>query len=553
MFEYSDKYENRHALIIGIDNYKNISQKLSNAVNDARALRDFLTSKMDYNEDNISLLLNDKATKHNIEKKLYSYMDNTGCDDSLIIYFAGHGVTRLLNNKTYGFAVPYDGTEQDYRTLLDFEYLLSISRKIKAKHIILILDCCYGGLVFQRGSNGVSSRFLRDLVSRRTIQAITAGKSDQRVTDGSPTSNNSIFCEYLIKALEGEAKTENGVITGTSVINYLISSVGSHSFSNQTPNGGTLYGEGDFVFNLRDFSEKQDSEYSNDILVERTDLSVLPPSNRIAFINELTELMSNPDKLILLDRKINDTLLQYRETSSKISPFITKENFKEYVSSYFDAASNILTVLAMMGLYYEDRYEKIIEKILVNIHPSIDSVGLKEYGDCLVIYAAFLIVTICGVEANRIDLLSKTYKLSFKARFSFQRTSLLDAAVNNTIKHYDSFDIFFPEKNYRYPLCEYFYTRLQPILDDILFMGDSYENKFVTAELIIALFFATRLYTSGSSQVWGPSGRYKFLLHGNSIKDTDAELIARRMGLFKDIDDIDRFRTLFDSFLGSYW
>lgn len=553
MFEYSDNYENRHALIIGIDNYKNISQKLSNAVNDARALRDFLTSKMDYDEDNISLLLNDKATKHDIEKKLCSYMDNTGCDDSLIIYFAGHGVTRLLNNKTYGFAVPYDGTEQDYSTLLDFEYLLSISRKIKAKHIILILDCCYGGLVFQRGSNGVSSRFLRDLVSRRTIQAITAGKSDQRVTDGSPTSNNSIFCEYLIKALEGEAKTENGVITGTSVINYLISSVGSHSFSNQTPNGGTLYGEGDFVFNLRDFSEKQDSEYSNDILVERTDLSVLPPSNRIAFINELTELMSNPDKLILLDRKINDTLLQYRETSSKISPFITKENFKEYVSSYFDAASNILTVLAMMCLYYEDRYEKIIEKILVNIHPSIDSVGLKEYGDCLVIYAAFLIVTICGVEANRIDLLSRTYKLSFKARFSFQRTSLLDAAVNNTIKHYDSFDIFFPEKNYRYPLCEYFYTRLQPILDDILFMGGSYENKFVTAELIIALFFATRLYTSGSSQVWGPSGRYKFLLHGNSIKDTDAELIARRMGLFKDIDDIDRFRTLFDSFLGSYW
>lgn len=549
MGDYDSFYEEKHALLIGIDHYENIPQSLSNAVKDINGFKKLLLKKFSYKEENITCLIDKEADRNAINHRLYNFIDNTGRNDSLIIYFAGHGTTRLLNNKTYGFIVPYDGTEERLESLIDFDALVSTVNKIRAKHILLILDCCYGGIAIQRGSNGVSTRFLNDLVSRRAIQVLTSGKSNQPVTDGSTQSDHSLFAEKLLLALSGEAKTTHGVLNATSVINYVINTVGNAPNSFQTPSGGTIFGEGDFIFNLEELAQDNNSEISSNIPVERLDTSIVLPSDRVKLINEISKLLSDSSHFIALDRLVNEELLRYKDKTSTIDTFVTKDDFREYIQEFFDASSNILTILALLSYYYKPENCKLIVKIVTNIHTAIDTKGLSSYGDCFVIYAAYFILIICAIESGNLSILQSLLKLSFRQRHRNERISVLDAVVNVVIQHYDLYDVFYKDKNYRYPLSEYLFQSIQPILDDVLYMGESYEDKFITAELLIALFFATRNYKPDNTQVWAPSGRYRYIFGNNNINNTDADLHAKRIGLYSDIENIDDFKLKFNEFL----
>jgi hypothetical protein len=78
------------------------------------------------------------------------------------------------------------------------------------------------------------------------------------------------------------------------------------------------------------------------------------------------------------------------------------------------------------------------------------------------------------------------------------------------------------------PRSEYLFLSLQPLIEDLLFLGTSYEDLFDRLEVLIALAFADWRKVSGGS-VWGPPGRfaYKFREHGR--------------GAFKDVnDDVER-------------
>ena len=63
-----DIYDNSWALIIGINKYENV-QKLDFAADDAIAMRDILIKSFNFPEDNVTILLNEEATKDNIIKE----------------------------------------------------------------------------------------------------------------------------------------------------------------------------------------------------------------------------------------------------------------------------------------------------------------------------------------------------------------------------------------------------------------------------------------------------------------------------------------------------
>lgn len=59
---YRTKYLNSRAIIIGINNYKEVNN-LSYACNDAEGIKAQLISTFDFPEENITLLLNDKQLR----------------------------------------------------------------------------------------------------------------------------------------------------------------------------------------------------------------------------------------------------------------------------------------------------------------------------------------------------------------------------------------------------------------------------------------------------------------------------------------------------------
>ena len=61
-----DIYDNSWALIIGIDKYQNV-KKLNYAVDDAESIKEILEDSFHFPSDNISILINEEATKQNIQ------------------------------------------------------------------------------------------------------------------------------------------------------------------------------------------------------------------------------------------------------------------------------------------------------------------------------------------------------------------------------------------------------------------------------------------------------------------------------------------------------
>ena len=85
-----DLYDNSWAVVIGINNYDKWPD-LQYAVNDARAIRDRMMT-LGFPEVNISYIIDEEATKTNIERLLGDTMRRkVGENDRVFIYFAGRG------------------------------------------------------------------------------------------------------------------------------------------------------------------------------------------------------------------------------------------------------------------------------------------------------------------------------------------------------------------------------------------------------------------------------------------------------------------------------
>jgi len=81
-----------HALIIGIDDYVSLP-KLTGAVNDAKAVVEFLKSRMNVSPDRIQLLLDHDASRKGIINAFSQLSQDSKInkDDPILIYYAGHG------------------------------------------------------------------------------------------------------------------------------------------------------------------------------------------------------------------------------------------------------------------------------------------------------------------------------------------------------------------------------------------------------------------------------------------------------------------------------
>jgi formylglycine-generating enzyme required for sulfatase activity len=202
-------YRERHALVIGVNDYGPSGYpSLEYAVADATAFARLLEERFGFREENLKLLLDGDADRAAILRAL----EDWACDrrrvdpeDLLVIFFAGHGDTRDLGDRgERGYLVPTDG-ERDARgrptwgSLLGMNVLEDVSEAIPAKHVLCILDCCFGGLAIHRAAPPIAAG-----LSVRARQVMTAGSAQQTVLD-SGGGQHSVFTGTLLEGLQGEA------------------------------------------------------------------------------------------------------------------------------------------------------------------------------------------------------------------------------------------------------------------------------------------------------------------------------------------------------------
>ncbi|MBI3760953.1 MAG: SUMF1/EgtB/PvdO family nonheme iron enzyme [Chloroflexi bacterium] len=283
---YRPLYTQSLALIIGIDDYPLLgAPPLHTAVLGANAVGDLLESTFGFS---VVRLLDAGATKQTILSALEK-LTQAEPDARVLVYFAGHGLTRAtVRGADVGYLAAHDTAGGDWTTALKMEDLTEQADLIPAKHVLYVLDACFGGLAL--GTRAApAERMAADLLTRRSLQVIAAGKADQVVADRFGPAGHSIFTGLLLDGLSGAAAGERGFLSGRRLGVYLEEQVGLHTYSRQTPQYGPLLGDegGDVIFR-----EAAEARLSADVAAA---LASTIPEVRRAVLPTLARLASEQD------------------------------------------------------------------------------------------------------------------------------------------------------------------------------------------------------------------------------------------------------------------
>ena len=250
----SDIYDNSYALIIGIDKYENV-KPLNYAVKDAESIQDILVNTFDFPKDNVRLLTNEDATKQSIIEAFSDITTKAEDNDRVLIYFAGHGETMdLPDGGEMGYLLPVDGNDENlYVSSIGMAELKNISLMSKAKHLLYLIDACYGGIA-TIGSRGLDSKttpnYIEKITKNKSRQIITAGGRGEQVIEKAEWGH-SAFTLNLNRGLKNGNADMNadGYITAAELGIYLSEKVTIDSENQQTPQYGRMTSqEGEFVF-----------------------------------------------------------------------------------------------------------------------------------------------------------------------------------------------------------------------------------------------------------------------------------------------------------------
>ncbi len=191
------------ALIIGINDYEDADiPTLETAVNDARAMASILEEKYGFKVD---LMLDRKATKKAIFSALRKLAATTKKDDSVLIYYAGHGELDQIYDD--GWWVPADAKAGDPLTYLDNVQVQKSMRAMKARHVLLIADSCYSGSLFGRARAMppvIDEKYYLNLYHDKSRWGMTSGNKEPVSDEG--TENHSVFAYQLLKELRQNDK-----------------------------------------------------------------------------------------------------------------------------------------------------------------------------------------------------------------------------------------------------------------------------------------------------------------------------------------------------------
>lgn len=129
-----------HALFIANGEYDDARfRKLPNCSFDVDELKKLLETKFSFTTE-----VRKNMMYSDFESKLFEYASRTwNEDDQLLIYIAGHGGFRESIHQ--GFLVMKDTDKVKQNQCFSLAYLKSILENLSCKHILVVLDVCYGG------------------------------------------------------------------------------------------------------------------------------------------------------------------------------------------------------------------------------------------------------------------------------------------------------------------------------------------------------------------------------------------------------------------------
>lgn len=251
IFENLSLPKNRFALIIA--NYEFYDPEIGSLAapkNDAENLYDVL-SNPNIGAFEATKLINENSIT--VKKAIYSFFTERKKDDTLLLYYTGHGIKGDDANLYF---VTSD-TERKFLpvTSVSASYVKERMGDSFSKRQILILDCCYGGS-FMRDWEWKADKSIcaRDLFGGEGRVVLTAADSMQYSFEGERREGEAVQSIYTCKLVEGlksgDADSDrDGFVSQNDLQSYLSEKVREIT-PNMSPQIDSLGVKGDIIIAL---------------------------------------------------------------------------------------------------------------------------------------------------------------------------------------------------------------------------------------------------------------------------------------------------------------
>lgn len=213
-----------YALVVGVSQYRHAAiPALKFAAKDAGDFGAFLAAqKKLFRNVHVKLLTDAQATRHEIEKFLFYDLLKAGKDDSVIMYFSGHGAIDPKRAEEYFFCA--HDTDPEY--LAATAVLLSGPRflgNLSSRHVLVVSDTCHaGGLSnLQTKSLPVSFQSFLQEFQQSSGRIIIASSKPGEFSMEQERLQNSVFSHFFLEGLRGPAdKDRDGAVTVREAYEY---------------------------------------------------------------------------------------------------------------------------------------------------------------------------------------------------------------------------------------------------------------------------------------------------------------------------------------------
>lgn len=241
---------NYRAIVIGNNQYQDkdgIWKSLKTAVRDAESMVSVL--KNDYGFSDITLLKD--ASRRNILLSLNDLAKRVEPNDSVLIFYAGHGYLDEDTNR--GYWIPTDARGEDNTTYIRNSTIrdeISIISE-KTKHTLLVSDSCFSGSLLRGGNRAAkksekTNPYYIKVANKKSVQILAAG-GVEFVDDDYKGSGHSPFTYFLLSELKNNV---DNLLTVSELAQNVVKAVANNV--EQTPESGILQGAGDelgeFIF-----------------------------------------------------------------------------------------------------------------------------------------------------------------------------------------------------------------------------------------------------------------------------------------------------------------
>jgi len=213
-----------YALVVGVSKYKEPRLCLNFAAKDATDFAAFLkTQEKVFRKTHVKLMVDEKATKREVEKYLFHELPKAGKEDTIVLFFSGHGGTDPAQPNQFYFLTSDADPEYLEATGLNMTGLRSFER-LDSKRVLVIADACHAGMPASLKTKAIDPPLekLMRLFGEASGRVILASSKPEELSQEKPNLRNSVFTYYLLRGLNGEADfNRDGIITVDEAYDYV--------------------------------------------------------------------------------------------------------------------------------------------------------------------------------------------------------------------------------------------------------------------------------------------------------------------------------------------